>query len=58
MKKVLSLIAVMFLVGTMNAQAQEKKFSVLTLRICLIRVMTQVIMTMNICPTDVTNGRV
>lgn len=28
MKKVLSLIAVMFLVGTMNAQAQEKKFSV------------------------------
>lgn len=27
MKKVLSLIAVMFLVGTMNAQAQEKKFS-------------------------------
>ena len=28
MKKLLSLIAVMFLVGTMNAQAQEKKFSV------------------------------
>ena len=28
MKKVLSLIAVMFLIGTMNAQAQEKKFSV------------------------------
>lgn len=27
MKKVLSLIAVMFLIGTMNAQAQEKKFS-------------------------------
>ena len=28
MKKLLSFIAVMFLVGTMNAQAQEKKFSV------------------------------
>lgn len=28
MKKVLSLIAVMFLIGTMNVQAQEKKFSV------------------------------
>jgi len=28
MKKLLSLLAVMFLIGTMNAQAQEKKFSV------------------------------
>ena len=28
MKKLLSFIAIMFLVGTMNAQAQEKKFSV------------------------------
>ena len=28
MKKLLSIIAIMFLVGTMNAQAQEKKFSV------------------------------
>ena len=28
MKKLISFIAVMFLVGTMNAQAQEKKFSV------------------------------
>lgn len=28
MKKLLSIIAVMFLVGTMNAQAQERKFSV------------------------------
>ena len=28
MKKLLSIIAIMFLLGTMNAQAQEKKFSV------------------------------
>ena len=65
MKKLLSLMVVLFLMGTMNALAQEKKYSVYAIGFYNLENLTflipftmKVTMTTSICLMAETSGRV